>query len=62
MNGYLGKVKYTILNSSGQSIINNEFFSLYGPQPLDLTGSPKGIYFIKVETPGHLSIQKFVKE
>ncbi|MEO8414524.1 MAG: T9SS type A sorting domain-containing protein [Ginsengibacter sp.] len=62
MNGYLGKVKYAVLNSSGQTVVSAEFFSLYGPQPVDLTRSPKGIYFIKVETPGRISVQKIVKE
>jgi len=62
MNGYLDKVRYTILNSNGQSVIKNEYSSLYGPQVLDLTQQPKGIYFIKVETPGRITIQKFVKE
>ncbi|MEO8413544.1 MAG: T9SS type A sorting domain-containing protein [Ginsengibacter sp.] len=62
MNGYLGKVKYTILNANGQNVISNEFFTSYGPRPLDFTGISKGIYFIKIETPNAVSIQKFIKE
>jgi hypothetical protein len=62
MNTYLGKVYYTILNSSGQAIIKSEYFSLYTPHGLDLTQQPNGIYFIKIETTNGASIQKFVKE
>jgi len=62
MNGYLGKVNYHILNSGGQSVIKGNYFSWYGPQGLDFTALPGGIYFMKIETSAGSGIQKFVKK
>jgi len=62
MNGYLGKVSYNVLNSNGQSVLKGKYFSLYGPQGLDFTRLPGGIYFIKIETSVGSGSQKFVKE
>jgi len=62
MNGYIGKLNWTITNSDGRVILKSEAFSLYDPLPIDLSGQPKGIYFIKIETTKGLSVQKFVAQ
>ena len=62
MNGYLGQVNCTILNSSGQAVLYKQFFSLYAPQLLELNHQPKGIYFIKVETSAGIIVQKIIVE
>ena len=60
MNGYIGKLNWTITNSDGRLILKNDAFSLYDPLPIDLSAQPKGIYFIKIETAKGISVQKFV--
>ena len=60
MEGYLGKVKMTILNSNGQDVLQKEVFNISPNQSIDLTGEPAGVYFIKIETSEGIRVQKFV--
>ena len=59
LNGYIGDATFTIFNSGGQAVMTGKFVSLYRPFSIDMTMQPKGIYFIKVETPNGMAVQKF---
>ncbi len=60
MNGYIGKANFIISNVKGQVLRENEIFTLYDAQALDLTDLPKGIYFLKVATSKGIYVQKFL--
>lgn len=59
MNGYIGNVGFTVLNSNAQIILKEQTFSLYNQLKFNLSGQPKGIYFLKVETTKGIAVQKF---
>lgn len=59
MNGYIGNVGFTVLNSNAQIILKKQTFSLYNQLEFNLSSQPKGIYFLKVETTKGTAIQKF---
>lgn len=60
MNGYVGKVNFTIYNLQGQMIYSNEILNLYAPQKINLSTFPKGTYLLKSETTNGISFQKFI--
>lgn len=60
MNGYIGKINWTVTNSDGSVILRKENFTLYDPVLLDFSNQPKGIYFMKVQTTKGTSVQKFL--
>ncbi|MDQ2863548.1 MAG: T9SS type A sorting domain-containing protein [Bacteroidota bacterium] len=62
MNGYVGPVNCTLCNLLGQAIWKKESVSLYAPQQLDISGKPRGVYLLKVETSKGINIQKIIMQ
>jgi Secretion system C-terminal sorting domain len=60
LNGYTGKVSFTISDLNGNVLLTRELFSLYTPQEFELSTLPRGIYLLKVQTSNGVNTQKFV--
>lgn len=60
MNGYVGKVNFTLCNLQGEIIWQKEVVSLYSPQQLNISDKPRGVYLLKAETSKGVSTQKII--
>ncbi|MEO8108613.1 MAG: T9SS type A sorting domain-containing protein [Ginsengibacter sp.] len=62
LNGYIGNANFKITNSTGQPVFNQEILSLYNPTTINISGNPKGIYFLTIAKKEGTSTQKFILE
>jgi len=61
LNGYLGKAKFSIINSIGQVVLReNKFINNSSPVSLKLNKQPKGAYWLKIETANEKSVERII--